>query len=404
MTLAISDVPQTETVRHNGPLKNDKKQRVIQFFCRLFCSFVLLPSIIQTGALRQCNRMMAVSKHLKAIDLFCGCGGLSLGLRRAKFKVIAAVDNHALSVETYRKNHKRTYIVKDDIKLVDTANLMDKLNLKPGELDLLAGCPPCQGFSTLRTLNGSRDIEEPMNDLVFEFVRFVRSLLPKAIMMENVPALLDDVRLRRFKDELSQLGYSCDAEVFNAVDFGVPQRRHRMILIGARGGCPSFAEPVNRRRTVAGAIRKFPDPQTIDDPAHNYQPRRSAHINTLISRIPIDGGSRTALPEKDQLECHQGFNGFKDVYGRMSWRQPAPTITGGCINPSRGRFLHPQANRAITLREAAALQGFPRSYQFDLSRGRYPAAQLIGNAFPPKFAEHHARSIYQYIENSRGAT
>ena len=347
---------------------------------------------------------MGNTKHLTAIDLFCGCGGLSLGLRRAKFKVIAAVDKDALSVATYRKNHKRTRTIKNDIRLIDAAALMEELGLEPGELDLLAGCPPCQGFSTLRTLNGGREIDEPMNDLVFEFIRFIHSFLPKAIMMENVPALLDDVRLRRFKDELSQLGYLCHAEVFNAVDFGVPQRRHRMILIGAHGGCPSFAEPVNRRRTVAGAIRKFPAPHTIDDPVHNYQPRRSAHINALISRIPVDGGSRTALPEKDQLKCHRGFDGFKDIYGRMSWRQPAPTITGGCINPSRGRFLHPQANRAITLREAAILQGFPRSYQFDLSRGRYPAAQLIGNAFPPKFAEHHARSIYLYIENSKGAT
>ena len=329
---------------------------------------------------------------------------MSLGLRRAKFKVIAAVDNDALSIATYRKNHKSTHIIKNDVRLIDAAALMKELGLKPGELDLLAGCPPCQGFSTLRTLNGGREIDEPMNDLVFEFVRFTHSFLPKAIMMENVPALLNDARLRRFKDELSQLDYSCHAEVFNALDFGVPQRRLRMILLGARGSCPSFADPVNRRRTVAGAIRKFPHPQTIDDPVHNYQTRRTTHVNSFISRIPKDGGSRTDLPEEDQLKCHRGFDGFKDIYGRMAWQQPAPTITGGCINPSKGRFLHPQANRAITLREAAILQGFPNSYQFDLSRGRYPAAQLIGNAFPPKFAEHHARSIYQHIENSKDST
>ena len=335
---------------------------------------------------------------MTAIDLFGGCGGLSLGLRRAKFKVIAAIDNDALSVETYRKNHKRTYIVKDDIRFVDTAALMDKLSLKPRELDLLAGCPPCQGFSTLRTLNGGRNIEEPMNDLVFEFVRFVRALLPKAIMMENVPALLNDVRLSRIKHELSHLGYSCRAEVLNAVNFGVPQRRLRMILIGSRGSCPSFAPPVRRRRTVAGAIQKLPPPHTVDDPIHNYKPRRTSHVMSLISRIPKDGGSRTALPDEYQLECHRGFDGFKDIYGRLAWRQPAPTITGGCINPSKGRYLHPEENRAITLREAAILQGFPRSYQFDLSQGRYPAAQMLGNAFPPKFAEHHARSIYRHIE------
>ena len=265
---------------------------------------------------------------------------------------------------------------------------------------MLAGCPPCQGFSTLRTLNGSRDIKEPMNDLVFEFVRFVRSLLPKAIMMENVPALLNNVRLNRIRHELRQLGYSCQAEVLNAENFGIPQRRRRMILIGSQGSCPSFAPPIQRRRTVAGAIRKLPPPHTVDDPIHNYKPRRSSHVLSLISRIPKDGGSRTDLAEEDQLKCHRGFDGFKDIYGRMAWRQPSPTITSGCINPSKGRYLHPQADRAITLREAAILQGFPKSYQFDLSRGRYPVARLIGNAFPPRFAELHARSIYQHIEKN----
>ena len=108
--------------------------------------------------------------------------------------------------------------------------------------------------------------------------------------------------------------------------------------------------------------------------------------------------SRTDLPEDEQLRCHRGFDGFKDIYGRMAWGKPAPTITGGCINPSKGRFLHPDEDRAVTLREATCLQGFPVSYKFDLTRGRYPAAQLIGNAFPPKFAEHHARSLYRHLE------
>ncbi len=220
-------------------------------------------------------------------------------------------------------------------------------------------------------------------------------------MMENVPALLNNVRLSRIRHELNQLGYSCQAKILNAENFGVPQRRRRMILIGSLGSCPSFALPIQRRRTVAEAIRKLPPPHTVDDPIHNYTPRRTSHVMSLISQIPKDGGSRTALPYEDQLECHRGFDGFKDIYGRMAWRQPAPTITGGCINPSKGRYLHPQEDRAITLREAAILQGFPKSYQFDLSRGRYSVAQMIGNAFPSKFAEHHARSIYRHIEDKQ---
>ena len=336
--------------------------------------------------------------QFSAIDLFCGCGGLSLGLRRAGFKVIAAIDNDPLSTSTYGANHKRTHLVESDIRSIDPAALMNEIGLAPGDLDLMAGCPPCQGFSTLRTLNGARDIDEPMNDLIYEFVRFVEVFLPKALMMENVPALLNDDRLQTVERKLRDLGYACDADLFNADRYGVPQRRLRMILFGSQGDCPPFGRPVKRRRTVAGAIRKLEPPAVSQDPLHNYPVRRAEHVMLLISRIPKNGGSRTDLPEDDQLDCHRRLDGFKDVYGRMAWKEPAPTITGGCINPSKGRYIHPEDDRAITLREAALLQGFPSWYTFDMSNGRYPAAQMIGNAFPPKFAEHHARAIYEHLE------
>ncbi|MCY4140865.1 MAG: DNA cytosine methyltransferase [Rhodobacteraceae bacterium] len=343
---------------------------------------------------------MAAHRHkYKALDLFCGCGGLSLGLRRAGFTVLAAIDNDTLSTSTYKLNHKRTHLVGEDIKLVDPAKLMKKMGLKPGELDLMAGCPPCQGFSALRTLNGGRDIHEPLNDLVYEFRRFIEVFMPKTVMMENVPALLNDDRLQHIRREFEGLGYSTAAELFNAERFGVPQRRLRMILFASRDDCPPFARPVRGRRTVSGAIRKLPLPEESNDPLHGYFVRRTENVMSLIRRIPKDGGSRTDLPDTDQLPCHQRLNGFKDVYGRMAWNKPAPTLTGGCINPSKGRYLHPTEDRAITLREAALLQGFPMRYEFDMSKGRYPTAKLIGNAFPPKFAEHHARAIYAHLES-----
>lgn len=340
---------------------------------------------------------MVQKVKLSSIDLFCGCGGLSLGLRRAGFKVLAAIDNDRLSTSTYKANHKRTRLLTEDIRSVDPTALMKKLGLVAGELDLLAGCPPCQGFSTIRTLNGCLDIQEPMNDLVYEFVRFVRVFLPKSVMLENVPALMTDTRLDGVERELKDLGYSSAAGVFNAESYGVPQRRHRMILVGSRYGRPPFARPLSRCRNVSGAIRKLETPDASEDPLHNYPTNRTEHVMSLIRRIPKDGGSRKDLPERDQLGCHQRSDGFKDVYGRMAWNKPAPTITGGCINPSKGRFIHPVHDRAITLREAALLQGFPSSYSFDLSKGRYAVAQMIGNAFPPKFAEHHARTIYGYL-------
>lgn len=117
----------------------------------------------------------------------------------------------------------------------------------------------------------------------------------------------------------------------------------------------------------------------------------------IIRKIPKDGGSRGQLGREAQLACHRKCDGFNDIYGRMSWEKPAPTITGGCINPSKGRFLHPEQDRAITLREAALLQGFPRTYKFDMSKGRYPAAQMIGNAFPPAFAARHAKVLHGIV-------
>ena len=334
-----------------------------------------------------------------AVDLFCGCGGLSLGLRRAGFRIAAAIDNDGLAISTYRLNHRGVRLIKGDIVTVDPYTLMNELGMEQGSLDLLAGCPPCQGFSTLRTLNGGKHVYEPMNDLVFEFVRFAEIFRPKTLMMENVPALLKDERIYRVVGALQHIGYECRFDVFNAERYGVPQRRLRMILLGSRGHCPSFGSPVRRRRTVAEAIRKLPSPEVSEDPAHNYTVQRTERVNSLIRRVPKNGGSRADLPEIDQLECHKRTDGFKDVYGRMTWHEPSPTITGGCINPSKGRYIHPEDDRAITLREAALLQGFPRSYAFEMSRGRYATAQIIGNAFPPKFAEHHARSIYRYLNS-----
>ena len=341
---------------------------------------------------------MTWSKRFSAFDLFCGCGGLSLGLDRAGFDVVAAIDHDSLSVSTYRMNHPSTRVFENDIRSLNPDDLMDQLQLNPGELDLLAGCPPCQGFSTLRTLNGGRYVEEPMNDLVFEFLRFVEAFRPKTIMMENVPALLQDDRMRVLGTELSKQGYERRAEIFDAANFGVAQRRKRMILVGARNGCPDFARPLRRYLPIREALWRLGPPDRTNDPMHNYAVRRSDKVISLILRVPKDGGSRTDLSDEDQLPCHQEFNGFKDIYGRMAWDKPAPTITGGCINPSKGRFLHPDQDRAITLREAARLQGFPGDYRFDMRRGRYPVAKMIGNAFPPNFAKHHALSIRRHLE------
>jgi DNA (cytosine-5)-methyltransferase 1 len=333
--------------------------------------------------------------NLKAIDLFAGCGGLTLGLKQAGFSVIGAIELDPLAVETYRANHTGVRVWEGDIQKLPASRVMEALRLKRGDLDLLAGCPPCQGFSSLTTLNGCRSSDNPMNDLLFEFVRFVRVLRPKAIMLENVPGLKNDPRLRELTDKLQDLGYRLKFEVLDAADYGVPQRRRRFILIGGRSAL-RFAKPTRRQISVRDVLKKI-GKRALRDELHTLPENRSDKVRELIRLIPTNGGSRTALGPSRQLNCHKKCDGFSDVYGRMSWDSVAPTITGGCCNPSKGRFLHPSKNRCITLREAALLQTFPATYDFSLRRGKFAVAQMIGNAVPPEFARRHANAIRQVL-------
>lgn len=343
------------------------------------------------------------SKRPVAIDLFCGCGGLTLGLKQAGFKVIGGVDIDALSVETYKANHKGVLVWEADIRALNVREVKRQMGLRKMELDLLAGCPPCQGFSSIRTLKGTRVIEDYRNDLVFEFLRFVKELKPKALMMENVPGLAADDRIAVFCRELRRLGYACQYRILDAADYGVPQRRRRMILLASLFGPINFAPPDIHRRTVRDAIARLAPAGRSGDPLHDLPEKRLRRIEDLIKRIPRNGGSRTNLGKEHQLPCHRKCDGFKDVYGRMAWGDVAPTITSGCVNPSKGRFLHPTRARAITLREAALLQTFPQDYFFSLRRGKFPAAALIGNALPPEFIRRHACEIHKYLQKAAGS-
>ncbi len=335
-----------------------------------------------------------------AIDLFSGCGGLTLGLKRAGFRVIGAVEKDPLAVETYQANHRHVFVWSQDICTLPVAEVMSKLKLLPGQLDLLAGCPPCQGFSTITTLNGQVGFDDPRNDLVFQFVRFVRGLRPKAIMMENVPGLAKDRRIQEVVTELEAMGYHCTRDVLNAADYGVPQRRRRFILVAGLGAKIPFGKFAQRKRTVREAFARL-GKGAKHDPLHNFPERRSDEVKQRIRLTPKDGGSRLDLGIENQLECHKKCNGFKDIYGRMAWDEVSPTITGGCFNPSKGRFLHPTKNRTITLREAALLQTFPMTYFFSLRRGKSSAAQMIGNALPPEFIRRHAMQIRIHLENEK---
>lgn len=336
-------------------------------------------------------------QHYKAIDLFAGAGGLTEGLKQAGFDVVGAVEIDALAVETYQQNHPTTRSWPMDITKLSANKMRKALNLRRGELDLLAGCPPCQGFSTMRTANGSRKIEDAQNDLIYHFLRFVGAFRPKTIMMENVPGLARDERFDIFCRTLRRLGYNIKSEVQDVADHGVPQRRHRLILLAGKGIGINFAKSLKRKCFVRHAFRGLVYPHRSKDVLHNVKENRSTKVMEFIRDVPKDGGSRIALGIDRQLGCHKRLNGYKDVYGRMAWDDVSPTITTGCFNPSKGRFLHPAQDRCITLREAALLQSFPPNYSFSLSRGKTGAAMMIGNALPPKFIRRHAVKIREAL-------
>jgi len=331
-----------------------------------------------------------------AVDLFCGCGGLTTGLKSAGINVIGAADIDPLSAETYKLNHPDVLLWEVDITKLNPQELLEAIGLGVGELDLLAGCPPCQGYSTIRTLNKAIDIDDPRNNLVLEFARFVEAVLPHAVLMENVLGAADDRRFEALRRKLEEIGYRGSCYIVDAADYGVPQRRRRLIYMAGRGFEIPLPAGNKKRTTVREAIGNLPKAGLSGDPLHDTLTRHIPRIMNIIRSIPKDGGGRSSLPKDMWLERHKRCDGFYDAYGRMAWDDVAPTITGGCCNPSKGRFLHPEEDRAMTLREAALLQGFPRWYRFPVGNGRRnktAVAAMIGNAVPPPLAAALGESI-----------
>lgn len=334
-----------------------------------------------------------------AIDLFCGCGGMTEGLKQAGFQVLWGNDVAPHPLMAYRANHPEVLVDEKDIRQIECKNLMAELGLKKGELDLLAGCPPCQGFSSIRTNNGRYSIPDERNDLISDYLRFVGAFRPKIVMLENVPGLKDDSRFENFVATMTGLGYKGEWKILNVADYGVPQRRRRLIYVAAYKKCILISGKVSEYRTVRDAIGAMPVAGSSGDFMHDFPETRTRKIQEMIALIPKDGGSRSQLPEEYILPCHKrNPEGFKDVYGRMAWDKPSPTITGGCASPSKGRFLHPEEDRCVTLREASLLQGFPRNYIFPTELPKDRLALMVGNALPVPFIYAHAKEIKQQMK------
>lgn len=334
--------------------------------------------------------------NYNAIDLFSGCGGLSEGMHQAGFSTKVAVEIVSIAVKAYKMNHVDTEVIEKDIRKVTADEIREKLG---GDvLHLLAGCPPCQGFSSMRRLNRATCVEDERNNLVLEYLRLIKELKPLTIMMENVPALADYDKFHEVVNELERLGYHPKVKVVNVKNYGVPQNRKRLVMVGSLFEGLDIAEPVNTKVTVRMTIESMESIDKTIDPLHKIYPRHTPRVMKRIELTPKDGGSRKDLPKEYELECHKKSNvGFNDVYGRLKWDDYSTTITGGCLNPSKGRFLHREENRCITAREAALLQSFPKDYKFPVDIPSTALALLIGNALPPKFSYYQSLNIYNHI-------
>ncbi|GAA4436090.1 DNA cytosine methyltransferase [Ravibacter arvi] len=339
--------------------------------------------------------------RLNSIDLFAGAGGLTVGMHMAGFETRAAVEIESAAVKAYELNHPNSKVFPKNIRDINVNDIREILGDEP--LHLLAGCPPCQGFSSMRRLNKRQSVRDDRNSLVLEFLRFVKELKPLTIMMENVPGLVNYYLFRQVVKELRELGYSPKVEVVDVKDYGVPQRRKRLVMVGSLLGDLEVAKVDVPKATVRKAIGSLPSVNETTDSAHKIVANHIPRIQEMIAKIPKDGGSRRDLPQHYVLECHKKENvGFHDVYGRLKWDDYSSTITGGCLNPSKGRFLHPEENRCITAREASLLQTFPEDYQFPADITKTAVALLIGNALPPKFSYFQSLNIKRHIQKYLG--
>lgn len=334
---------------------------------------------------------------MRAIDLFCGAGGLTLGLRRAGWNVVAGIDVDSQVEATYRSNNPGTRFVATDLRNVTEDDIRALAKATPGSSLLLAGCAPCQPFSKQRQRHGLATRSDAT--LLGEFARLVRTVKPGVVLMENVPGVASVPgfsSFRRFLRTLHDDGYSCDHGVLNARDFNVPQHRRRYVLLAARTATAVLPRPSlqdSDTATVRSAIGHFPalgSGETHASVPNHCAARLSVRNLQRVKATPPDGGSRRDWPKRLRLDCHAQIRGFSDVYGRLWWDRIAPTLTSRCNSLSNGRFGHPEQDRAISLREAAALQTFPDDYEFF---GSMPSiARWIGNAVPVAFAEALGRA------------
>jgi DNA (cytosine-5)-methyltransferase 1 len=355
-------------------------------------------------------------KRPTVIDLFSGAGGTGLGFHDAGFRIVGAVEIDPSAAETYEKNLK-VKVKRTDIRKLSPQSFREELALERGELDILVGCPPCQGFSRMRNNKG---IEDERNTLVLRYLEYVEEFMPRFAVFENVPGLIRTDHGRRFYnlllEGLKNLDYGYVENEEDAANYGIAQHRKRVVVLAGRDkNTPLSPERTHSRPGTIDILMgitkewlsvkevigndKYPHLEAGENgeqdgkyPNH-IAPTISDKVLNFIEKVPRNGGSRKNVDKQYWLQCHLVHSGHADVYGRLAWNSLSNTITGGCTNLSKGRFVHPEQDRALTPREAAALQGFPDSFIF---HGTDFASQ-IGNAVPPPLAYAIAKKLKELL-------
>lgn len=345
---------------------------------------------------------------VKAVDLFCGIGGLTHGMVLEGLDVVAGVDSDETCKYAFEENNRARFVNRDVCTL--TPKQLKSL-FGDATLKILIGCAPCQPYSSLIKDKSAYKVRDDRWKPLYRFARLIAEVRPEVVSMENVPELANESKypvFGRFIDTLRQSGYQVSYQVVDASRYGVPQKRKRLVLLASLLGEISLIEETHSEtnritvRDAIGRLRRISDGESDpQDPLH-----RSSKLSELnkrrIAKTPRNGGSAKSWPRQLVPKCYRRKSGrsfMASVYGRMKWDAPAPTMTTQCTTLGTGRNGHPTQNRAISLREAAILQTFPQYYKFGEPRKIFPVriAKHIGNAVPVLLARIIAKSIKSHL-------
>jgi DNA (cytosine-5)-methyltransferase 1 len=346
-------------------------------------------------------------KQIGVIDLFCGIGGLSHGMYKKGFEILGGYDIDGSCRYAFESNNKSKFY-SSDVAVLTGDHLRNVFGNIP--VKILAGCAPCQPFSSYAFKNKEKDSSK--YDLLYQFSRLVEEANPDIVTMENVSQILSFKQkpvLNDFIQKLEKLGYNVCYKIIYCPDYGIPQTRKRLVLLASKHGKIDLVPPTHKPEnyiTVRKVIKDLPALRAgeICKTDSLHRARNLSDLNLRRIKATKINGTWTDWPDELKLECHKKESGksFKSVYGRMDWDKPAPTMTTLCTGLGNGKFGHPEQNRAITPREAAMFQTFPKSYKFFSPSDEVSitkASRYIGNAVPPVLGKITAESIIIHLRN-----